>query len=111
MTSYGTRELGDSVVVQPTGRLNMVAAPALREKLRELVESGSRRIVVDLSVTEFIDSSGLGALISGLKAARQAGGDLRIAAPTEQVRRVLTLTKLDRVLTAHESAEAAFDAG
>ena len=87
----------------------MVAAPRLRDQLRQLVEGGSRHLVVDLSTTEFIDSSGLGALISGLKAARQAGGDLRIAAPTEQVRRVLTLTKLDKVLAAHETAEAAFD--
>lgn len=108
MTSYATRDLDHSVVVQPTGRLNMVAAPRLREQLRELVESGSRNLVVDLSTTDFIDSSGLGALISGLKAARQAGGDLRISAPTEQVRRVLTLTKLDTVLTAHETPEAAF---
>ncbi|MBB0990265.1 STAS domain-containing protein [Dietzia kunjamensis] len=109
MTTYDTRELDHSVVVQPTGRLNMVAAPRLRDQLRQLVEGGSRHLVVDLSTTEFIDSSGLGALISGLKAARQAGGDLRIAAPTEQVRRVLTLTKLDKVLAAHETAEAAFD--
>ncbi|MEH6622985.1 MAG: STAS domain-containing protein [Dietzia maris] len=109
MTTYDTRELDHSVVVTPTGRLNMVAAPRLREQLRQLVDDGSRHLVVDLSSTEFIDSSGLGALISGLKAARQAGGDLRIAAPTEQVRRVLTLTKLDKVLAAHETAEAAFD--
>lgn len=109
MTGYDTRRIGETVVVQPTGRLNMVAAPRLREQLRELVDEGARRLVVDLSTTEFIDSSGLGALISGLKAARQGGGDLRIAAPTEQVRRVLTLTKLDKVLTAYGSAEDAFD--
>lgn len=109
MTAFDTRLIGETVVVQPTGRLNMVAAPRLREQLRELVDGGARRLVVDLAETEFIDSSGLGALISGLKAARQAGGDLRIAAPTEQVRRVLKLTKLDKVLTAYGSAEDAFD--
>ncbi|MFN3601973.1 MAG: STAS domain-containing protein [Dietzia sp.] len=109
MTAYEIREAGTAVVVQPTGRLNMVAAPGLRDQLRDLIEGGSRRVVVDLSATEFIDSSGLGALISGLKAARQAGGDLRIAAPNTQVRSVLKLTRLDRVLTAHESADAAFD--
>ncbi len=52
------------------------------------------RIVVDLSETEFIDSSGLGALIAGLKIARKAGGDLCIAAPTQQVCTVLELTTL-----------------
>ncbi|EYT61719.1 anti-sigma factor antagonist [Dietzia sp. UCD-THP] len=109
MTTYDIRETGTAVVVAPTGRLNMVAAPGLRDQLLELVDGGSRRVVVDLSATEFIDSSGLGALISGLKAARQAGGDLRIAAPNEQVKSVLKLTRLDRVLTAHESADSAFD--
>ena len=69
------------VVVRPTGRLNMTAARMLREELHAIVESGGTRVVVDLSGIEFIDSSGLGALLSGLKAARQAGGDLRIAAP------------------------------
>lgn len=98
-----------AVVVKPEGRLNMVAAPALRKELHGLVERGSTRLVVDLSATEFIDSSGLGALISGLKLARQAGGDLRIAAPTAQVETVLSLTNLDRVLRAHPTADAAFD--
>lgn len=96
-------------MVRPEGRLNMVAAPALRQELRSLVESGSNRLVVDLSSTDFIDSSGLGALISGLKVARQAGGDLRIAAPTTQVETVLSLTNLNRVLRAHPSADTAFD--
>lgn len=87
----------------------MVAAPALRKELHGLIEGGNTRLVVDLSATEFIDSSGLGALISGLKLARQAGGDLRIAAPTTQVETVLSLTNLDRVLRAHPTADAAFD--
>ncbi len=54
-------------------------------------------------------SSGLGALVSGLKVARQAGGDLRIAAPTEQVVTVLELTNLNRVLSTYDSADGAFD--
>lgn len=110
MTHFATRTTGsDVVVVRPEGRLNMVAAPRLREQLRDLVDSGSARLVVDLAATEFIDSSGLGALVSGLKAARQAGGDLRLASPTAQVRSVLSLTSLDRVLRTYDSADAAFD--
>ena len=97
------------VVVRPVGRLNMVAAPTLRKELHALVDSGCTRVVVDLSGTELIDSSGLGALISGLKMARQAGGDLRIASPTRQVITVLELTNLNRVLSVHPSPEIAFD--
>jgi anti-sigma B factor antagonist len=97
------------VVVQPTGRLNMVAAPALRKQLNDIVESGGSRLVIDLSAIEFIDSSGLGALIAALKIARKSGGDLRIAAPTRQVCTVLELSNLDRVLRPYESVDSAFD--
>lgn len=97
------------VVVKPTGKLNMVAAPMLRKELQGVVEGGQKHIVVDLSGVELVDSSGLGALISGLKAARQAGGDLRVAAPSRQVTTVLELTNLNRVLRVHPSAESAYD--
>jgi anti-sigma B factor antagonist len=90
-----------TAVLQPTGRLNMVAAPAFKNLVEETVSSGQTRIIVDLGEVTFIDSSGLGALIAGLKATRQAGGDLRIAAVPEQVMTVLRLTNLDRVLRAH----------
>lgn len=97
------------VVIRPEGRLNMTASPALREQLHGLIRDGSTRLVVDLSAVDFIDSSGLGALISGLKVARQAGGDLRIADPCEQVTAVLELTNLNRVLKPFASADDAFD--
>jgi anti-sigma B factor antagonist len=99
-----------TAVLQPTGRLNMVAAPALKSLVEETVASGRTRIVVDLGEVTFIDSSGLGALIAGLKATRQAGGDLRIADVPEQVMTVLRLTNLDRVLRAHPTvADASHD--
>ncbi|OFJ51901.1 STAS domain-containing protein [Mycolicibacterium grossiae] len=110
MSQFASRTTGNGVtVVRPEGRVNMVVAPALRKELHRLVDEGNTRVVVDLSGTDFIDSSGLGAVISGLKAARQAGGDLRIAAPTRQVVTVLELTNLDRVLRAYDSADEAFD--
>ena len=97
-------------VLRLDGRLNMVAAPGLKNQLEELVSAGRTRIVVDLERVTFIDSSGLGALISGLKATRQAGGDLRIAEVPDQVLTVLRLTNLDRVLRAHPSvADASHD--
>ena len=94
-------------VVQPQGRLTIVTAPELRQVVAETVASGRSRIVVDLSGTEFLDSSGLGALIAGLKTARQAGGDLRIACLGPQPATVLKLTNLDRVLRPHASVAEA----
>jgi anti-sigma B factor antagonist len=102
---------GVSAVVRPTGRLTMVTAPELRSAVADAVAAGHVRIVVDLGSCEFIDSSGLGAIIGGLKKARQAGGDLRIAGVGTQVATVLQLTNLDRVLRAHATVhEALHDA-
>jgi len=98
MTSIDVREADGGVVLAPTGRLTVVTAPQLRNAVAERIAAGDRIIVVDLSSTEFVDSSGLGALVSCLKSARQAGGDLRIVAPTEQVSMVLRMTNLDRIL-------------
>ena len=102
---------GDSAVLRPQGRLTMVTAPELRTAVAEAVEGRRVRIVVDLSACEFIDSSGLGAIIGGLKKARQAGGDLRIACVGPQVATVLQLTNLDRVLRPHDTVERALRDG
>ncbi|GEP32687.1 anti-sigma factor antagonist [Nocardioides szechwanensis] len=110
MIEFGVDTRDDGIgVVTPEGRLNMVSARRLKEILSELVANGTTRIVVDLGETSFLDSSGLGALVGGLKSARQAGGDLRIARVSPAVMTVFELTNLDRVLRARESVEAAFD--
>lgn len=99
---------GGIVVLKLEGKLNMVTAPHLREEVHSCVTAGNNHVAIDLKGVDFIDSSGLGALINGLKATRQAGGDLRIAGPTEQVKMVLKLTNIDRVLKAYDNAETAF---
>ncbi|MFL6143303.1 MAG: STAS domain-containing protein [Labedaea sp.] len=88
----------DAAVIRPSGRLTMVSAPQLRSMVVKAVEEHRIRVVVDLSATEFMDSSGLGALIAGLKTTRQAGGDLRIACMGPQVATIIQLANLDRVL-------------
>lgn len=98
-------------IIRPAGRLNMVTAGELRDLVHATVEGGHTRIVIDLAGVDFMDSSGLGALINALKTARQAGGDLRIASPNEQVQLVLSLTNLDRVLPPYDTAELAFAHG
>ena len=100
---------GGVVILHAKGKLNMVHAQRLRDEFAALVAEGKNKIVVDLGQVDFLDSSGLGALIGGLKAARQAGGDLRIAAANEQVLLVLQLTNLDRVLTPYPNSESAFE--
>ena len=95
-------------VLRLDGRLNMVAAPRLKASIDECIDGGGKHVVVDLADVVFMDSSGLGALVGALKTARQAGGDLRIAAPSEQVVMVLQLSNLDRVLTLFDTAGDAY---
>jgi anti-sigma B factor antagonist len=106
---FSTDNIGsDIAVVRGDGRLNMVSAPALREQVAAAIAAGRNRIVVDLGGTTFMDSSGLGALIGCLKTARQADGDLRIAAPNDQVRMVLRLSNVDRVLRSYDGPAEAY---
>ena len=95
-------------ILRLSGKLNMVYAGQLREEIADLIAKGYFKIAIDMGQVDFMDSSGLGALIYGLKATREAGGDLRIAAPVEQVQLVLKLTNLDRVVNTYSSAETAF---
>jgi len=76
-----------------------------------VVAARERDIIVDLTGLEFIDSSGLAALARVREQARHAGGDLLLAAPQQQVLRLLTLTRLTDVFSIHASVdEAASDA-
>ena len=102
-----TRAAEGYTVIGCEGRLTMTSAGRFRSVVDEVVRDAGPRVVVDLAPTVFVDSSGLGALVGGLRTARTAGGDLRIAAPNAQVASVLSLTNLDRVLVPHPDVEAA----
>lgn len=93
------------------GRLNMVTAVRLRDAVLTAVAENHANIAVDLSGVVFLDSSGLGALIAGLKTAREGGGDLKLVRPTEQVDLVLELTNMGSVLQSFDSVESAYPNG
>lgn len=108
MTDFPTQALDNGTeVIRSPRRLNLVSAPRLTAVVTEVIASGRPRIIIDLSGTEFIDSSGLGALVSSLKKARQAGGDVRVAGLSPQVQTVFRLTNLDRVLNTVPVADIA----
>ena len=102
-----TNQAGGASVVTMNGRLDLLSAAQVKQRLAQEVAGGRKRLVVDLGDVSFIDSSGLGSLISGLKAARVAGGDLRIARPSEQAQLILKLTTLDRVMKPYGSVDEA----
>lgn len=109
MAEYQICDLGDDVAaITMEGRLNAVAGPGLRDAVAHALQVGKARLVIDLAKVEFMDSSGLGALIGALKSARKAGGDLRIASANEQVKLVLALSNVERILKPRDDATAAF---
>jgi len=94
-------------VLRIRGRLDAGSQTEVRAHVHELVRSGATNVVLDLSEVVSLDSAGLGAVISGLKLVRQAGGDLRIALANQQVLTTLRLTSLDRVLRPYTSIDEA----
>lgn len=103
-----TRQADNGVtVVAPTGRLDVAGAPALKEAITEAANSGTPRVVIDLEGVSFVDSTGLGSVIAALKQIRSKEGELRLAAPNQQVRVVLELTTLDRVFPYYATVDEA----
>jgi anti-sigma B factor antagonist len=90
------------------GRLDLDTSPELRRRLQEAGQQGVSHILLSLGELEFMDSSGLSALVSGLKTARQAGGELSLIAPSSAVYHLLELTLLDRVIPIVPSLGAAY---
>jgi len=94
-------------VVAPTGRLDVAGAPALKDAIGGVVRDGQARVVIDMEGVSFVDSTGLGSVIAALKQIRNRQGQLRLAAPNQQVRVVLELTTLDRVFPYYATVEEA----
>lgn len=99
---------GDVAVLHLQGKImGGPDATSLHEKLHELIETGTRSVVIDLRDVDWMNSSGLGILIGGLSAIRKSGGDLRLASVTEKIEEVLRITKLDRVFDVYGSTDEA----
>lgn len=95
-------------VIAFQGRLDAARAPAHRDAMLAIIAGGQTRFLIDLSKTTFLDSAGIGALVSVLKRARLAGGDIAVVQPNDPgVKRLLQLTRLDIVLNLQPTREAA----
>lgn len=91
------------------GDVDLYSAPALRQRLVDLVGEQRHDVVVDLSDVPFIDSLGLGVLVGGLKRARGHGGDLRLAGPNDLTTRVLRATGLTSAFHIHPDVDTALE--
>ena len=98
---------GDWSVVTVGGEIDVATAPRLREQLIALVNDGRHHLVVDLSAVDFIDSTGLGVLISGLKRVRLHDGHLALVCTEPRVLKVFEITGLLAVFPVHDSLDEA----
>lgn len=98
------------VIVSLEGRLDSATSAQVKGTLNELIQGGATKLVVDMALVPFIDSSGLAALISAYKRLRQGDGDLVLASVTQPVRLILEVTRLHRVFDVYPTMDAALDA-
>ena len=96
-------------IVVLNGALNARSAEEAKQTFRNLKEQGVTQVIVDLNEVPFIDSSGLAALVSGLKTLGGEASNLKLAAPQSQARLLFELTMFDRVFEIHDSVEDAQD--
>ncbi len=88
------------------GEIDLYTAPRLRDELITALDEGARRLVIDMSSTEFCDSTGISVLLSAMKRSRDKGGDLELVAPKPAVMKVLEVTGLHEVFVIHPDTDA-----
>jgi anti-sigma B factor antagonist len=104
-------ELAGWTVVTVYGEVDVATSPQLREQLIRLVSDGRVRLVLDLEGVDFLDSTGLGTVVSALKRARTHGGDVRLVCTEARITRLFEITGLDKAVPLHPTLDAAVAGG
>lgn len=108
--SLETRQENDHTVIEVGGEIDVYTAPKLRERIIELVDEGQYHLVVDLEKVDFLDSTGLGVLVGGLKRVRGHDGSLQLVCTQERLLKIFRITGLSKVFTIHGSQPEALAA-
>lgn len=107
--SFQVSSDGDVTIVQVEGQLIVGNRQELKQKVLDEVERGSRKILIDFASAGYIDSSGLGVLVSLAKRLRELGGDLRLANLNDDLQTLFELTKLDSLFQIADTRERALE--
>jgi anti-sigma B factor antagonist len=105
--SLQTREVDSRTIVAVGGEIDVYTAPKLRDKITELVAAGTYDLVIDMEAVEFLDSTGLGVLVGGLKRVRTHDGTLRLVCTQERILKIFRITGLTKVFPIHDSVAEA----
>src|SRR5580704_7720864 len=103
--SFTLKKNNDVVVVEVDGQLIVGNRQELKQKVLDELEKGERKFLVDFSQTGYIDSSGLGVLVSLSKKIREQGGELRLADLNDDLKMLFELTKLDTLFQISDTRE------
>lgn len=103
--TLATREEDGRAIVAVGGEIDVYTAPKLRDQITELVSSGSYNLVIDLEAVEFLDSTGLGVLVGGLKKVRAHDGSLELICSQERLLKIFRITGLAKVFVIHDSVD------
>jgi anti-sigma B factor antagonist len=98
-----TREVSHVTIVDITGRITLGEETGkLRDTIRQLISEGKKKIVLNLALVDYIDSSGVGELVSSFTTVRNSGGELKLLSLTKKVQDILNVTKLYTVFDVKE---------
>lgn len=102
------REQDGVIILEPKGKImGGPDATVLKEAIRDYVNQQRKNVVVDLKDVDWMNSTGLGIMISCLKTVRESGGDMKLANVTDKIKSLLTITKLITVFDAYNSTDEA----
>ena len=100
-----TEVAGRTAVVALSGEADLYTCPELKQELLRVVERGATRVIVDLTLTTFIDSTALGVLVRGVERLRQVDGHLVVVCTDPNIAKIFEVTGLDRVFTVVSTRE------
>ena len=110
MAFNARKHSGGVLVIEVDGQLIVGNRQELKQRVLDALETGDRKFLIDFTKTGYIDSSGLGVLVSLSKKIRDEGGDLRLAGLNEDLKTLFELTKLDTLFAITDSAQQALTA-
>ena len=105
--NFEVTQQDDITIVEVTGQLIVGNRQELKDDVLKLLDGGARKFLIDFNDTAYIDSSGLGVLVSLSKKIREKGGEMRLSNLNEDLRTLFELTKLDTLFVIADSRDRA----